>query len=72
VWSFGSNKYGQLGLGDNLDRKTPTCIPNIKAKQIAVSSHHKLVLDWSVKTEQEEFHSSANNIWTCGYNSMAN
>jgi len=65
---MGRNCYGQLVLGDNEDRNTPTCIPNIKAKQIVAGYHHTVVIDWSVKTDREEFHSSANNVWTCGCN----
>ena len=26
VWSFGANNFGQLGLGDNTHRNTPTKI----------------------------------------------
>jgi len=29
LWSWGSNYYGQLGLGDREDRATPTRIPNL-------------------------------------------
>ncbi len=30
AYVFGSNKYGQLGLGDNIDRDVYTKIPNMK------------------------------------------
>lgn len=32
VWSFGYNRDGQLGLGDQRDRLTPTLIPQPKAE----------------------------------------
>jgi alpha-tubulin suppressor-like RCC1 family protein len=34
IWVCGNNKHGQLGLGDNVNRKILTKIPNIKAKEI--------------------------------------
>ena len=36
VWSFGDNKYGQLGHGDNRDRTSPTKIKSLKdIKQVS-------------------------------------
>lgn len=29
VYVFGWNDYGQLGLGNNVDRNVPTLIPNL-------------------------------------------
>jgi alpha-tubulin suppressor-like RCC1 family protein len=57
VFSFGQNKSGQLGLGDDQDRNTPTKIPSLKNIQ-AVSSglHHVLALD------------SFGYVWSFGYN----
>ena len=34
----GWNRWGSLGLGDNIDRKVPTQIPNVKAKQVSVGT----------------------------------
>ena len=46
VLSFGSNNYGQLGLGDGEDRNIPTQIPSdIKAKQIACGGQHSMIID---------------------------
>jgi len=45
VWSFGQNIYGQLGLGDNVTRNTPTQIPGIKAKQIDCGNYHSMIMD---------------------------
>jgi alpha-tubulin suppressor-like RCC1 family protein len=44
VYAFGSNHFGQLGLGDNQNRNVPTLIPNIKAKQVAAGENHSLIL----------------------------
>lgn len=33
IYAFGSNDDGQLGLGDNLNRYTPTMINNYDFKQ---------------------------------------
>jgi len=46
----------QLGLGDNIDRKVFTKIPNIKAKFISAGRYHSLIID------QE------NNVYSFGYN----
>ena len=37
VYAWGVNTHGCLGLGDTTDRSTPTQIPGIKAKDIAIS-----------------------------------
>lgn len=46
VWVFGSNKYGQLGLGDSVDRMTPEKI-NLPVKIIYVASgaDHSMLID---------------------------
>ena len=44
VWSFGRNGYGQLGLGDNIDRNRPTKIGDIKVKSIACGWHHSMII----------------------------
>lgn len=54
VWSCGNNKYGQLGLGDNIDRDIFTQIPNIKAKAISSGERCSLIIDLD------------NNVWLCG------
>ena len=53
MWCFGSNNYGQLGLGDNSDRNTPTIVPSLSpstgsssfAVQIACGYSHTCVVD---------------------------
>ena len=55
VWAFGSNNFGQLGLGDNQYRLIPTQIPNIKAKSVSCS-YHTMIIDLN------------NNVWAFGQN----
>jgi len=47
IFSFGNNKYGQLGLGDNKQiNNTPQMIPSIQnITQISCGGYHSLVLD---------------------------
>lgn len=45
VWAFGSGRYGELGLGDNLDRMTPTFISSVSAKQVSAGYSHSLLID---------------------------
>jgi len=47
VWSFGYNSnFGQLGLGDLIDRNIPTLIPNFRnIVQVSTGSHHSICLD---------------------------
>jgi len=49
-----------LGLGDIIQRLRPT--------QISCGTRSTMLIDWSVKTDREEFHSSDNDIWICGAN----
>eukprot|EP01124_Arcella_intermedia_P029432 TRINITY_DN6208_c0_g2_i1.p1 TRINITY_DN6208_c0_g2~~TRINITY_DN6208_c0_g2_i1.p1 ORF type:complete len:472 (-),score=111.77 TRINITY_DN6208_c0_g2_i1:115-1530(-) len=44
IWTFGSNKYGQLGLGDFKDRDTPTRVATLytNVTQIACGDNHTL------------------------------
>jgi len=52
VKGFGSNYYGQLGLGNNTDSTTPTLIPSLSnVKQISCGVNYTLVLlnDGTVK-----------------------
>ncbi|XP_064637403.1 E3 ubiquitin-protein ligase MYCBP2-like isoform X3 [Lineus longissimus] len=45
VYTFGSNQYGQLGLGDTTTRGTPTLVPlNTKVVQVVAGSSHTVVL----------------------------
>ncbi|PIK49702.1 putative E3 ubiquitin-protein ligase MYCBP2 [Apostichopus japonicus] len=45
VYTFGSNSYGQLGLGDTGNRISPVNIPvAAKIKQVAAGSYHTLLL----------------------------
>ena len=48
LWSCGRNNYGQLGLGDTIDRNYPTFIENNNMnniKQLAGGSSHSFALD---------------------------
>ncbi len=56
VWVFGSNKYGQLGLGDNKNRNVPTQMLNQKAKQVSVGGESTAIIDLE------------NNVWVFGGN----
>ena len=57
VWSFGHNAFGQLGLGDNIDRNTPTLVPNLNnIIQVCAGGNHSLCLDKHGK------------VWTFGSN----
>jgi len=40
----------------------------LKAERVAAGGCHTVIIDWSVKTYREEFHSSDNNLWVCGQN----
>ncbi|XP_052792731.1 E3 ubiquitin-protein ligase MYCBP2-like isoform X2 [Mya arenaria] len=45
VYTFGSNQYGQLGLGDTITRGTPTRVPlPSTAQQVVTGSHHTVIL----------------------------
>lgn len=47
IWSFGKNKYGELGLGDNLNRNYPEKIiidSNEKITDIAVGTSHTVAI----------------------------
>src|SRR5579885_323982 len=55
VWSFVYNCYGQLGLGDNKNRSTPTLIPHLNnIVQMSAGGYHSLILD------------NKGRVWTCG------
>ncbi len=42
---FGNNEYGQLGLGDTINRNVPTLIPNLNnVKEISAGSFYSMVL----------------------------
>ena len=55
VWAFGSNQYGQLGDGTNVDRLVPVKIMD-NAQAIACGSNHSMIL----KTD--------GTVWTTGVN----
>lgn len=47
LYTWGNNRYGQLGLGDKLNRNTPQLVnlPNgVKPKFIAASDNHSMVI----------------------------
>jgi alpha-tubulin suppressor-like RCC1 family protein len=58
VWTCGENEFGQLGLGDNVNRNTLTVLTsmgqNIKAKSIACGDELSAIIDFD------------DNIFTCG------
>jgi alpha-tubulin suppressor-like RCC1 family protein len=60
VWVCGDNKYGQLGLGNEKNKNTPTVLirsnQHIKAKFISCGHYHTVLLDLN------------NKAWTCGRN----
>jgi alpha-tubulin suppressor-like RCC1 family protein len=45
VFAFGDNFYGELGLGDRLNRFVPTLIPNLRARQVTAGDYHSFILD---------------------------
>jgi alpha-tubulin suppressor-like RCC1 family protein len=46
LWAYGSNEFGQLGLGDRLFRNSPTLVkfPS-KITQIAAGLNHSMIVD---------------------------
>jgi alpha-tubulin suppressor-like RCC1 family protein len=54
AWSFGQNRFGQLGLGDMRERLRPTIIPsgafglpNLRCKAIVAGRAHTVALDFN-------------------------
>nr|QBK90128.1 MAG: regulator of chromosome condensation protein [Pithovirus LCPAC102] len=46
LWSFGYNKFGQLGLEDNNNKKIPTKIEfNYKVKSVSCGEFHTIIID---------------------------
>nr|QBK86490.1 MAG: regulator of chromosome condensation protein [Marseillevirus LCMAC102] len=56
MWVFGNNVFGQLGLGDKVNRLTPIKIPDLKAKFVACGGNHTAVINQD------------NNVLTSGLN----
>ena len=56
LWSFGSNRYGQLCHGDNENRSTPQKTSNSNILQISAGSSHSL------------FQNTNGEIFSCGFN----
>ncbi|XP_076065953.1 MYC binding protein highwire isoform X3 [Oratosquilla oratoria] len=57
VFTWGSNSYGQLCVGDLISRGAPTAIrlpPNVRITQVAAGSNHSVLL------------TSSGQIYTCG------
>ena len=46
MWGFGRNDYGQLGLGDNINRNVPIQISE-KIRFIACSEYHTVIINWN-------------------------
>lgn len=55
LWSFGSNREGQLGSGDLFDRSKPVRVGDFKVKQVSVSYNSGFI-------------DMDNNVWTFGDN----
>lgn len=48
VYGWGQNKFGQLGLGDDKDRSTPTLIDKVldfNFKKVSCGNSHTALLD---------------------------
>jgi alpha-tubulin suppressor-like RCC1 family protein len=60
VYAFGFNGHGALGLGDTVDRSTPTRITALPARAISVAAgqHHSLIL------------LENGDVYACGYNEL--
>jgi alpha-tubulin suppressor-like RCC1 family protein len=57
VWAWGSNEFGQLGIGSNEDKTNPCKIDGLNSiKAVAVGDNHSLALD------------SEGNVWVWGKN----
>lgn len=56
IYAWGSNMYGQLGLGDIIDRYTPQIIPRLQVTDIACGNFHSVAIDIDGK------------LWTWGLN----
>jgi len=57
VWTFGSNAYGQLGLGDTNHRFTPARIPGLWARDVSAGDYHTIIIDLDLGA-----------VWSFGYN----
>lgn len=55
VWTFGNNRVGQLGLGDDKNRNVPTEIVGMTALQVSAGYDHTAVID------------IMNDVWTFGH-----
>lgn len=55
LWAFGANGYGQLGLGDNVDKNIPTPISD-KVKSVTCGHSHTIITNFDDK------------IGVCGHN----
>lgn len=44
IWAIGTNKFGQLGLGDNQDRNKPTSLA-IQGKFVSCGGYHTMITD---------------------------
>jgi len=64
LWAWGWNGYGQLGLGDTVNRNAPIQVPNItNAKKVCSTNGYggAYVADTAVLCTD-------NSIWVCGWN----
>ncbi|KAL4144597.1 hypothetical protein PRNP1_013726 [Phytophthora ramorum] len=61
VYSFGQNTYGELALGDTIDRSKPTRVD-------LGSNEDKRVVDVACGNEQTAILFEDGNVYTCGYN----
>ena len=52
VWSFGNNRYGELGLCDYIKRNTPTKIPGVS--HICVRRSKIIILIWKLMPNYDD------------------
>lgn len=59
LWGFGNNRYGQLGIQDNINMNMPNPIPKFvmsNVRDVSAGNNHSLI----IKTD--------NTLWACGNN----
>jgi alpha-tubulin suppressor-like RCC1 family protein len=47
VYVFGLNGSGQLGLGDTVERATPTKVPHFNVRMISAGHYHTAAIDFN-------------------------
>ena len=67
LFAWGSNNYGQLGLGDTTNRDRPTLV-NIDFTDVAIGSLVKMTGAWGGSYNASGFLTSTGRVYMCGYN----